>query len=243
MGHQLSPTLYKGNTMKRRVARQARWLALALFVLAGMMFAAPARSTSQSAPTPPSVTQPPMGKYLFVELWTHVDGSGKLPALAVDFPEYEFDPTTGDLTPLPPNEQGWRLSSNDWGFNGRGTSRSGAAGAGAASSLYAIHSLPFTTTLFVGAETPDGPYERLRDVTVVLRSITPGGTLTLEIDGVRELLSPGQSWSRIMTQRVSNSTFDGQYRITSSITNYGWNDRSRIQGLGHDIWLPLMQRR
>lgn len=36
-------------------------------------------------------------KYLFVRYWVHVEGSGSLPALMIDFPTFFFDAATGEL--------------------------------------------------------------------------------------------------------------------------------------------------
>ena len=72
----------------------------------------------------------PGGKYLFVEFWNKVDGTGKLPAMAIDFPFYRFDPKTGSLKPFGPTKA-FTLAPADLGFFGHGTSRSGAAGTGA----------------------------------------------------------------------------------------------------------------
>src|SRR5689334_3519429 len=115
---------------------------LLLYLLAGAALIA--HVGAPSARAQPPATQPPPGEYLFVETWTQVSGTGNLPQLCIDFPGYEFDPSSGALKPffaatLPP------LLPSAWGFSGGGESRTGAAGCGVSSSLTPIASLPFTT--------------------------------------------------------------------------------------------------
>jgi hypothetical protein len=192
---------------------------------------------ARSQPADPAM-QPPLGEYLFVETWTEVSGTGNLPRLCIDFPGYEFDPSSGALKPffaaaLPP------LPPSAWGFSGGGGSRTGAAGCGAASALAPIASLPYTTTVDIGTGTTGEYGEQLRSATVELIAITADGQLTAMIDGESVTLDPGQRWSKVVTADLKNDTFDGHYEITSSVTNYGWHDRARIQGPTHFIWLPL----
>lgn len=190
----------------------------------------------QGQPAVPA-TQPP-GQYLFVETWTQVSGTGNLPRLCIDFPGYQFDPSSGALRPffantLPP------LPPSAWGFSGHGTSRTGAAGCGAASGLSPIASLPYTTTVGIGTGAVGEYTEQLRYAEVELIAITAGGQLTATIDGESVVLEPGQRWSKVVTADLKNDMFDGRYEITSSVTNYGWHDRARIQGPTHFVWLPL----
>ena len=92
------------------------------------------------------------GKYLFIQYWNNVAGTGKLPALAIDFPDYRFDPTTGTLSSFNPS-QSISLAQTDMGFIGHGTSRSGDAGTGAVSSLNTINQVPYSidVAMFTGA--------------------------------------------------------------------------------------------
>src|SRR5215211_3206963 len=149
--------------------RTLRSLLLYLVVGAALvaLIGAPAVHSHPAAPA----TQPPPGEYLFVETWTEVSGTGKLPQLCIDFPGYEFDPSSGTLKPffaasLPP------LPPSAWGFSGRGGSRTGAAGCGAASALTPIASLPYTTTVGIGTGATREYGEQLRSATVELIAIT-----------------------------------------------------------------------
>ena len=205
-------------------------LGAALVSFAGI----PAVHSQAAAPA----TQPPPGEYLFVETWTEVSGTGKLPRLCIDFPGYTFDPSSGALAPffadtLP------ALRPSAWGFSGSGSSRTGGAGCGAASSLDPIASLSYTTTVSIGTGTTGEYGEQLRWAEVELIAITADGQLTATIDGETVTLDPGQRWSKVVGADLKNDTFDGHYEITSSVTNYGWHDRTRIQGPTHFIWLPL----
>jgi hypothetical protein len=212
---------------------------LLLYLLLGTalvaLIGAPAAHGQGATPA----TKPPPGEYLFVEIWTAVSGTGKLPRLCIDFPGYTFDRSSGALAPffadtLPP------LLPSEWGFSGRGMSRSGAAGCGTASSLEPIASLPYTTTVGIGTGTAGEYGEQLRSAEVYLIAIAADGQLTANIEGESVTLAPGQRWSKVVGADFKNDAFDGYYEITSSVTNYGWNDRARIKGPTHFIWLPLM---
>ncbi len=214
------------------------YVSLLLYVLLGAALVAlvgtPAVRGQPAAP----VTQPPPGEYLFVETWTAVSGTGKLPRLCIDFPGYTFDPSSGALAPffgstLPP------LLTSVWGFSGSGSSRTGAAGCGAASGLEPIAGLPYTTTIGIGTGFTGEYGEQLRSAEVELIAITADGQLTAAIDGESMTLAPGQRWSKVVGADLKNDMFDGHYEITSSVTNYGWHDRARIQGPTHFVWLPL----
>lgn len=186
------------------------------------------------------VAKPPPGQYLFVESWTAVSGTGKLPQLCIDFPGYSFDTSSGMLAPfsgsaLPP------LLPSAWGFAGSGESRSGAAGCGAASDLRPIASLPYSTTVGVGTGTTSDYGEQLRSAPVELLAITADGQLTARIDGETVMLAPGQSWRKVVGADLKNDAFDGHYEITSSVTNYGWHDRASIHGPTQFNWLPMIR--
>jgi hypothetical protein len=214
-----------------------RSLLLYLLLGAALVASVGAPAAHSQAATP--ATRPPPGEYLFVETWTAVSGTGKLPRLCIDFPGYTFDPSSGALAPsfasrLPP------LLPSAWGFSGSGHSRTGAAGCGAASDLAPIASLPYSTTVAIGTGTAGEYGEQLRWAEVTLIAITADGQLTATIDGETVTLDPGQRWSKVVGAALKNDMFDGHYEITSSVTNYGWNDRAWIQGPTHFIWLPLM---
>lgn len=188
-----------------------------------------------------SVAQPPAEQYLFVELWVRVTGTGNLPLLCIDFPGYEFEPDTGELTPFFEEELP-DLVPSDWGFVGRGSSRGGAAGCGAASGLTAVPSLPYTTTLGLATGRTDDWQEELRAVPVVLQAIAADGMLTATIDGTEVMLAPGEHWSTSAVADLVNEEFQGQYQVTSSVTNYGWQSRMAVEGAEQVIWLPLLMQ-
>ena len=170
------------------------------------------------------VSSPPEGKYLLVELGTIVDGEGKMPAIAIDFPGYRFDPEKGALEPfgppLPP------LPPQAWGYLGSGTGRRGDAGMGAASSLTVIDSVPYQAEVgvFTGAVRPDG-FEGTRVVPVVLERVAEDGTLAALIDGERSILAPGGRWERVVEADVKQDDIDGHYVVTSFVVNNGWRAR------------------
>ncbi|MFL5807497.1 MAG: hypothetical protein ACJ8CR_37945 [Roseiflexaceae bacterium] len=183
---------------------------------------------------------PPPGMYLFVELWNELGGSGNLPAIAIDFPGYSFDPVTGRLepffAPLPP------LLSSDWGFIGDGMSRAGAAGGGISSGLRPLASLPYTTTIQIGTGAAGVYGEETRMALVVLLAADAAGTLIADIDGERVSLAPGRRWSRTVEADLVTETYNGRYRLTSSVANYGWHARALINGPMRFAWLPVVLR-
>jgi hypothetical protein len=211
-------------------------LLIALALLAPL--GAPA-GAAQDLPIVPAA-RPPAGKYLFVEVWVHVDGTGKLPALMVDFPGYSFDPATGRLAPFFAEATLPQLQTSDWGFEGRGMSRSRAAGGGVSSGLEVIAGLPYTTTVSIGTGATHSYGEQLRSAPVTLVAVAADGTLVADIDGERVVLAPGGRWSRLVTADLVNEQFDGRYLITSSVTNYGWHDRAQIAGIQWYIRLPAV---
>jgi hypothetical protein len=144
-----------------------------------------------------------------------------------------MEPFFNSLPPLMPS---------DWGFAGHGYSRTRAAGCGIASGLTAITSLPSTTTISIGTGGTVQYGEQQRAATVELHAIDANGTLSATIDGESVLLAAGQSWRKIVGADLKNDDYDGHYEITSSVTNYGWNNRSEIDGPTHFAWLPALGR-
>jgi hypothetical protein len=200
------------------------------------------RGPRQPSVTPPPATpraglqstlQAPNGKYLFVEFWNKVDGTGQLPAVAIDFPAYHFDTKTGSLRPFGP-AQPFTLAPADWGFFGHGTSRSGAVGTGAASDLATTSNLPYSIEIALPTGsikiTSGLPQEEWRQANLELLAISTDGSLVLEIDGEQVKLPPGEKWSRTTEVDVRVDKYNGHLIITSSLTNYGWQDRARLTG-------------
>jgi hypothetical protein len=222
-----------------RQSRLLLGLALPLLVLLIAPGLAPVQPAGARLRTADADT-PPQGKYLFVELWTKVDGEGILPALCIDFPNYRFDPATGRLKPyfrpIPP------LYPSDWGFAGRGQSRTRAAGCGIGSGLQVIAGLPYTTTIGIGTGAANDSGEGQRFAAVTLHAVSAGGTLSTTIDGEFVALAPGQQWSKLVEADLITDEYNGHYWITSSVTNYGWQSRSLIEGPTQFVWAPLVYR-
>ena len=194
----------------------------------------PATPQPPATPTPglEGLARPPGDRLLFVEVWVHVEGTGHLPGLMIDFPGYRFDQKARVLKPFGPATLP-ALAPGDWGFLGSGSSRGGAAGGGAASGLKPINELPHVTTIGIFTGEAKGHLEELRQAEVILESVDAEGRLAASIDGERVLLAPGQSWERVVEADVTLEGGQGRYRVTSSVTNHGWLERSR---LGEEKW-------
>jgi hypothetical protein len=190
--------------------------------------------TAEPTRTPPpplaGVSQPPAGKYLFVEVWTTVGGTGHLPQLMIDFPTYRYNRESGALESYTGGAN-LDLGAGDWGLAGRGSSRGGDAGGGAASQLESIRELPYSTTvrIFTGQVGEMG-MEDTRSAPVVVEAVDGEGRLMATIDGERVLLAPGEAWSRTVEADVSTREGKGHYVVTSVVTNYGWLERSLLGG-------------
>jgi hypothetical protein len=192
------------------------------------------------ATPPPSATttsgfdgldRPPTGKYLFIQYWNRVDGTGKLPALAIDFPDYRFDPKTGTLSPFNPSRS-ITLASTAWGFIGHGTSRSGDAGTGAVSSLDTIDQLTYSidVAMFTGSvnlqTVPN--MEETKPVGLKILAVAEDGTILIDLDNQTLKLAPGESWTQTVEAAVNEGQYTGLLTMISTLTNYGWQDRSKI---------------
>lgn len=212
---------------------------LAAYILAFVLLVALA--TTASAQRPAAQASAP-SEYGFVEIWTAVSGSGRLPRLCIDFPGYTYDPSTGQLAPFFPSAGLPALPPSAWGYAGNGHSRSGAAGCGVASDLAPIASLPYHTTVAIGTGATTDYGEQTRSADVELLAVAPDGQLSAIIDGTPVILAPGQRWSRVVGADLKNETFDGHYEITASVTYYGRHDRALIQGPTQFVWLPVMAR-
>jgi hypothetical protein len=171
------------------------------------------------------------GRYLFIQYWNNVTGKGTLPALAIDFPDYRFDPTTGTLSSFNPNQE-LALAASSLGFIGHGTSLSGDAGTGAVSSLDTIDQVPFATDvdIFTGAVNLQAApnMEETKAVGLKVLSVAEDGSITIELDGQMLTLAPGQSWTRTVETDVNEGQSNGHLILTSTLTNYGWQDRAKI---------------
>jgi hypothetical protein len=177
------------------------------------------------------LNNPSSGKYLFIEYWNNVDGTGTLPMVYIDFPDYRFDSQTGTLSSFNPN-QSITLASTAWGFIGQGTSRSGAAGSGAASSLDTIEQIPHSidVAMFTGSVNQQGMsgMEETKAIRLKVLSVAEDGTVAIDLDGQIIMLAPGQSWKQTVEADVNEGQYNGHLTMTSSLTNYGWQDRAKI---------------
>jgi hypothetical protein len=186
--------------------------------------------TPTFAPTVVGVAKPPEGKYLFVEVAHGVDGSGKLYALAIDFPMYRFDKTTGVLKPFAAvGSDKFVLLPAEWGFVGDISYRRGAAGTGGAGDLRKIVTLPAETTITLATGVTSEGRDEGRSAPVTLTAVSSDGKLEATVDGERITLAAEQAWSRSVSMDVATIKFNGRYTITSSLVNYGWQDRAKIQ--------------
>ncbi|HZY45261.1 MAG TPA: hypothetical protein VFF70_10975, partial [Anaerolineae bacterium] len=147
----------------------------------------------------------PSGKYLFIQYWNKIDGTGTLPALAIDFPDYRFDPRTGELSSFNPNRS-ITLASTAMGFIGHGTSRSGDAGTGAMSSLDTIDRLPYSidVAMFTGSVNVQAVpnMEETKPVGLKILAVAEDGTISIELDHQTIKLAPGESWTRTVEAAI-----------------------------------------
>jgi hypothetical protein len=176
------------------------------------------------------VAKPPEGKYLFVETAYGVDGTGKLYFLFIDFPMYRFDKATGVLKPFAAvGSDKFVLLPSEWGFVGAISYRRGAAGSGGAGDLQKIVTLPAATTISVAAGVNSDGREESRSAPVTLTAVSSEGRLEATVDGERITLAVEQAWSRSVSLDVATIKLNGRYTITSTLVNYGWQDRAEIQ--------------
>lgn len=190
----------------------------------------PIPATSTPAPPITPVSKPLDGKYLFIEISYDAAGSGNLPRQVIEFPTYAFDPAKGTLSPTQ-YSRGRPIAprAGDWGLVGAGSRRSGAAGQGSGNGLERLSALPFNTnvTMASGQATDNG--EATRKALVKLQGAASDGRVEAVIDGERVVLAPGAHWQRTFSIALKTATHDGHYDLTSTVTNYGWLDQTRIQ--------------
>jgi hypothetical protein len=175
--------------------------------------------------TPQIILQRPEGKFLFVEVWRKIEGTGKVPGgPRIDRPTYSFDVQSKNLT-LGHDKAESLLGPSDWGFLGEGTSMHGTAGGGTASAARVIEQLPVITNLVVptgNVTESDAP--EFKTLAVTLYSISVDGTIFLEVGGQSVVLKPDEAWTVTKEILYSSDQYSGVITITSSITNYGWLD-------------------
>lgn len=174
------------------------------------------------APTPTAAAEWPIpaDKYVFVERWIEIYG-GSSGFAFIDFPTYEFDQNSGELLPHIVPAGHWFPLDDLSGLKvvyGRGTSRTGSAGSGANSRVFAITALPFTE-----------PPKEDADVLVTLERVDADGVVHLRRGSQEIVLSPGQSWNRDGESNVEWGGVRSVIAARERITNYGVQDKSKIQ--------------
>ncbi len=173
---------------------------------------------TQLTPSFEAVERPLEGKYFFVEIWVHMDGV----SMTISRSLYSFDPITGALTTRLNAEQ---FPLENWGFVGKGVSALGSA-----RGLTIVSSLPYENNIgvFTGNLDEYGNPE-FKEVPIKLLELSTDGKLSLEIDGQSFILAINEKWEHSDETDFIRDGIEHHYQITSSITNYGWFDRNRIQ--------------
>lgn len=177
------------------------------------------------------ISNPPDGKFLFIENWVETNGTGGLLRRYLDLPFYIFDPITKVLKI---NYYQSEYYSDNYQLTpflcliGKGESREGSAGSGIFDGLDYMSTLPFTTTISVSTghvkdNTPD-----MVSLPVELRSVSADGLIIVKIADEILLLDVGECWQRIKDAKVYNSKYNGVYHIKSTLCNYGWLDLSQL---------------
>jgi len=162
----------------------------------------------------------PQNAYVFIERWIEIyqDSTG---SVLIDFPTYIFDPDSGELKPyiVPPGP--WFPLEDLTHLKvvyGRGTSRTGQAGGGENSNIFALTEFPFTE-----------PLKEDTDATVTVVGIDRFGTAFLTRGNQPISLEQGESYTRDEKTIVEWGGVRSEISIRERITNYGWQDKSRIQ--------------
>jgi hypothetical protein len=162
-------------------------------------------------------------KFLFVEVWVKVTGTGTVGSIRIDKPSYFFDSSELYIY------RGKPLTSNDLGYIGQGTSMHGSAGGGIASTLTTMQQFPYQTSLTVSTGKMKNQYSvEFVSIPVNIISVSETGIIVVDIDKTETILAPGESWSLTMDTRVLSDRLDGSVEVISSVTNYGWLDFAAI---------------
>ncbi len=70
--------------------------------------------------------------------------------------------------------------------------------------------------------------EETRQVTLTVLSVAEDGTISAGLDGQTLTLAPGQSWKQTVEKDIRFDQYNGHLILTSTLTNYGWQDRAKI---------------
>ena len=198
---------------KRGPAIPNKLLALLMVTL---IFAACGGTTPRSTATVTPI--PPADKYVFIERWIEIYQGG---FAFIDFPTYVFDPDTGELIPdIVPRGKWFPLDdlTELKVVYGRGTSRTGSAGSGINSRVFAVTELPFTE-----------PAKEDTDVVVTVEGIDAQGVAYLKRGNQRIVLQPGQDWTREGKSTVEWGGDKLEIFSRERISNYGIQEKSKIQ--------------
>ncbi|MBI3537354.1 MAG: hypothetical protein HY070_07355 [Chloroflexi bacterium] len=204
-------------------------LARFIFLLSsvGCATLAPNASPTLVATSPAPAINLPTEKYLFVQYARTVEGSGRLPALAVDFPGYQFDANTGTLTLAAFPAPLVRLGATQIGLFGLAINRVGAAGTGGSSTLTPIEQLPYATSVPLFKEFANNA-EVYENIALMLKALSADGSLQIEIAGESATLKSGGAWTRVIEKDATNPRGAAKISVTHTLTNYGLLERAKI---------------
>ena len=160
----------------------------------------------------------PSDQYAFVERWIEISQGS---SMFIDFPTYHFDPNTGALAPdiVPPGR--WFPLEDFTQLKvayGRGTSRTGQAGTGANSRVFAVTELPFTE-----------PPKEDADVAVTIEGIDAYGVAYLLRGDQSIVLQPGEEWTWEGKSTIDWSGNRLEMVVKERISNFGLLDKAGIQ--------------
>jgi hypothetical protein len=159
-------------------------------------------------------------KYVFIERWIEVYEDSAVSAF-IDFPTYVFDENSGELKPdiVPPGR--W-FPLEDLAelkvVYGRGTSRTGSAGSGINSRVFAFTELPSTE-----------PTKEDADVLVTVEGIDAQGVAYLRRGNQQIVLEPGEDWTREGKSIVEWGGTKSEIASRERISNFGVREKSKIQ--------------
>lgn len=162
----------------------------------------------------------PADQCVFVERWIEIYKDSFSSAF-IDFPTYRFDQDSGALEPgIVPSGRWFPLEdlTELKVVYGRGTERTGSAGTGVNSQLFAVTGLPFT-------EPPKGD----TDVLITLERVDAQGIVYLRRGDEQIVLQPGESWVRDGNSTVEWGGVRSELSSKERISNFGVFDKSGIQ--------------
>lgn len=210
-------------------------LGFALLAVALLFAACEQRAPTPTATLTPAPTQVieeewPIAtdKYVFIERWIEIykeqwiaPYKDSAVSAFIDFPTYRFDQNSDELQPdiVPPGR--WFPLEDLTELKvvyGRGTERTGSAGTGINSQVFAVTDLPFT-------EPPKGD----TGVVVTVESVNAHGIAYLRRGNEQIVLQPGESWTRDGKSTIEWGGVKSEVWSKERISNFGVLDKSRIQ--------------